>query len=95
MTLSLNFYKAIKLRSRFLKFLFKVCNFYCYKLKLIKLKTFDEVKVYINSCTPNNLEIDFNKSSSILISPTKDKVIVNNNFFFQKYYFGKSYLKGQ
>ena len=32
-------------------------------------------------CTPNNLEIDFNKSSSILISPTKDKVIVNNNFF--------------
>ena len=94
LTLSLNFYKAINLRSRFLKFLFKVIIFIATKFKLIKLKTFDEVKVYINSCTPNNLEIDFNKSSSILISPTKDKVIVNNNFFFQKYYFGKSFQKG-
>ena len=95
-TESLKFYRAYTLKGKLQKsilayFLFVVGKFfpsYC--------KSKDAIKVYLEENI--NADVDFNldSTSSILISPTRDKVIVNHHGqYFHKFAFGKSFKKVQ
>lgn len=95
LTSSFKFYRPLNLKSKILKFIFKILIFLIAKTKLKKLKSIDDVNDHIKIITNSKFDFSFDKYSSILISPTKDKVIINNNdIFIEKYYFGKSYKKG-
>lgn len=93
-TESLKFYRAYTLKGKLQKsilayFLFVVGKFfpsYC--------KSKDAIKIYLKENI--NVDVDFNldSTSSILISPTRDKVIVNHHGqYFHKFAFGKSFKK--
>jgi len=89
---SLSFYKSKTKIQKIKKFLFSI---YLYMLPMInksKLKTKEEIENFLNSLT-NNIIKDYyiDNNSSILVSPTKDKIIINNNNLFQKFAFGESY----
>lgn len=89
---SLKFYKSFTLRQFITKFLLFV---YLMVNKLVlkkKLKSLDETKDYLNSCIFNQIDSNLPKNCSVLISPTRDKIIVHNHDkkYFHKYAFGKS-----
>ena len=56
-----------------------------------KLKSIPAIEVFLNDLLKNNIAFNLDQNSSVLVSPTKDKVIVNHhNTYFQKFAVGKS-----
>lgn len=89
---SLNFYKARTAKAKFLKFGLQVLLFVKGKLGVPALKTSTAVETYIQTIVKNKVVFNIDTACSILISPAKDKVIVNHhNNYFEKFAFGKSY----
>ena len=89
---SLKFYKAFTSRQKIVK---AILFLYLLLTKLFKKASLLDKSEVINFLKRNTLEnIDFqvNDDCSILISPTKDKIIVHNHIenSFDKYAFGKS-----
>ena len=93
---SLKFYKAFTLKGKIKKniltcFLFAVVRFfpsYC--------KSIDDIKEYLKENVKSNIDFNLDTNSSVLISSTRDKVIVNHNGeYFHKFTFGKSFKKVQ
>jgi len=94
--LSLNFYKARSLKQKAMKSALKV---YLSGLRLFfkviivdTLKSQEEVIRYLKEETLKNFDFGLDENSSVLISPTRDKVIVHHHDdYFHKFAFGKSY----
>ena len=94
--LSLNFYKARSLKQKVMKNTLKV---YLYGLRLLSsvmtvstLKTKEEIAIYLEKETSQTIDFGVDANSSLLISPTRDKVIVHHHgASFHKFAFGKSY----
>ena len=95
---SLRFYKDFTLRQKILKF---GINMYLYSKNIIvklgidnNLKTAQEIKDFLYYILPFKMDINIDEDCSILISPTKDKVIINyHNRYLHKFGFKKSYDK--
>jgi len=92
--ISLKFYRAYTIKGKILKkglkcFLFVIGMFIP---RFFKSK--EDIKTYLKENI--NADVDFNldSTSSVLISPTRDKVIVNHHeHYFHKFAFGKSFKK--
>jgi hypothetical protein len=91
---SLKFYRAHSVKSKILKaglkgFLWLKNNFYP-----SNLKNNQQVQEYLQSLCEIKIDFHLNWECSVLVSPTRDKIIVNHHQkFFQKFAFGKSYNK--
>jgi hypothetical protein len=91
-TNSLQFYKARTFKAKFLKFGLQIVLLFKGKLKSKRLKTRASVEAYLQEVVKSNCSFGIDSNCSVLISPTRDKVIVNNHGeYFQKFAFGKSY----
>ena len=93
---SLKFYNAFTFKGKIKKniltcFLFAVVRFfpsYC--------KSIDDIKEYLKKNVNSNIDFNLDTNSSVLISSTRDKVIVNHNGeYFHKFAFDKSFKKVQ
>jgi len=92
MIYSLKYYKTFTFRQYLVKtFLFSnlIITKYFASSKLIDVVS---VKEYLKKNTLESIDFDIDEDSSILISPTKDKIIVHkhNESSFIKYAFGQS-----
>lgn len=94
---SLKFYKARNLKQNIFKYLLR--NFLIFFNFLQKFYLFNifisykEVDLYLKNLF--NTSIEFNKNSSMLISSTLDKIIINNMGYFHKYAFSLSFKKSE
>jgi len=92
--MSLNFYKAITVKSLVLKGILILLSWLSGKINLNRLKNINEVNELLNDLSNSEFNFNIDTNSSVLISPTRDKVIVNqHNDYFQKFAFGKSFKK--
>ena len=92
--MSLNFYKARTVKSLVLKGILILLSRILGKINLNRLKNINEVNELLNDLSNSEFNFNIDTNSSVLISPTKDKVIVNHhNDYFQKFAFGQSYNK--
>ena len=93
---SLKFYRAYTLKGKIQKsvltcFLFAVGTFFP---RFFKSK--DAIKIYLKENINPNVDFNLDENSSVLISPTRDKVIVNHHGqYFHKFAFGESFIKVQ
>lgn len=90
---SLKFYKARTLKAKILKNGLH-CSLFLYRiLGTGKLKNSLEINLYLQKSLNLNCEFTIDANCSVLISPTRDKVIVHHHEqYFQKFAFGKSYF---
>tara|TARA_B110000503_G_scaffold118770_1_gene179978 strand:- start:935 stop:1996 length:1062 start_codon:yes stop_codon:yes gene_type:complete len=91
---SLKFYRAYKLKGKVQKKILQCFLFVVGKFIPRFFKSKEDIKTYLKENI--NQDVDFNLDStiSVLISPTRDKVIVNHHaHYFQKFAFGKSFKK--
>ena len=91
---SLKFYRAYTLKGKFQKRILAYVLFVLGKFFPSNCKSKDAIKIYLKENI--NADVDFNldEKSSVLISPTRDKVIVNHHGqYFHKFAFGKSFKK--
>tara|TARA_R110000787_G_scaffold272848_5_gene380395 strand:- start:4148 stop:5167 length:1020 start_codon:yes stop_codon:yes gene_type:complete len=92
--ISVKFYRALTIKSKVQKyvliiFLFLIGKFY---RKICKSK--NEIQQYLNTISKVNIDFNIDKESSVLVSPTRDKIIVNHhNRYFHKIAFGESFKK--
>jgi len=85
---SLKFYKARTFKQKVQKSLF-IAYVFLFKNQL---KSLEEVNKYLESLSSCKIDFHLSKTSSVLVSPTRDKVIVHHHdCFFEKFAFGKSY----
>lgn len=96
--ISLEFYKPLGLKRNILKVFFTIYLFILNilsKLFILKsLKDLEGIKYYLSIKIDKSINFDIDNLSSIFISSTGDKVIVNHqNKYFEKFAFGKSYNK--
>ncbi len=95
---SLSFYKARTSKQKDMKFALKM---YLHILKLSSifftprgLKKKGQVEQYLQKVTNSSINFNIDNDCSILVSPTRDKVIVHHHKkFFHKFAFGNSYQK--
>lgn len=93
-TNSLKFYKAHSVKTKILKQTLTITLFLIGKLFTFKLKTKVSIADFINNTLRINADFSLDKNCSVLISPTRDKVIVNHHGqYFHKFAFGKSFTK--
>ena len=89
---SLNFYKARTFKQKVMK---RALKLYMIGLKAITSKTLksnNEIEAYFKKVTEQQINFNVDEHSSILISSTRDKVIVHHHGeYFHKFAFGKSY----
>jgi len=88
---SLNFYKARTLKQKIQK---NVLIIYLMVLKVFgfKLQSLDDIKVYLSSLSDVAIDYGLDTNCSVLVSPTRDKVIVHHHDeYFEKFAFAKSY----
>jgi hypothetical protein len=92
--MSLKFYRALTFKSKVKKyglmiFLFIIGKFY---KKICKSK--NEIQEYLNTITKVYIDFNIDEESSVLISPTRDKIIVHHhNRYFHKFAFERSFKK--
>lgn len=91
---SLKFYKARTIKARILKHGLQ-CYLYILGLLLSqKLKSSKEINQYLQQVSKTNISFNLDDKCSILISSTKDKIIVHHHEdYFQKFAFSKSFFK--
>ncbi len=89
---SLKFYKAQTSKQKLKKNLFTLYLMFLSLFSASKLKTKEEVLFYLNGLSNINMDFELGEESSVLISPTRDKIILHHHGkYFQKFAFGKSY----
>jgi hypothetical protein len=93
---SLRFYKARvfkqKLLKHALKMYFRLLNLTCKSSLFCKLQSAEEIEKYLRALSPPDIDFNVDENCSVLISPTRDKVIVHHHdAYFQKFAFGKSH----
>ena len=91
---SLKFYKARTIKANVLKQGMQCYLFIKGLLFSNKLKSSIEINQYLQQISHTNTSFYVDAQSSVLISPTKDKIIVHHHDdYFQKFAFGESYVK--
>jgi hypothetical protein len=91
---SLKFFKARIFRTTLKKIGLSLVSFLVGKFYTKKLKTTEQIELYLNELFNSSINFGINEDVAVLISPSRDKVIVNHrNTRFQKFALGKSYLK--
>lgn len=91
---SLKFFKARTFRTTLKKIGLSLLSFLVGKLYTKKLKNGEQIELYLNEAFNSSIKFGINENVAVLISPSRDKVIVNHsNTHFQKFAFGKSYAK--
>lgn len=93
--MSVKFYRALTFKSRIQKQGLMIFLFLIGKMYNRVCKSKNEIQEYLNTTIAKE-DIDFNidEASSVLISPTRDKIIVHHhNRYFHKFAFGESFLK--
>jgi len=89
---SLKFHTALTVKSKILKKGLHCLLFLKGIFGAGKLKSCIEIDQYLQNSLKSNYEFSIDENCSVLISPTKDKVIVHHHHqYFQKFAFGKSY----
>ena len=91
---SLKFYRAYTLKAKVQKNILQCFLFVVGKFIPSVCRSKEDIKTYLKENI--NADVDFNldSTSSVLISPTRDKVIVNHHeHYFHKFAFGKSFEK--
>ncbi|MBA3025025.1 MAG: hypothetical protein FP820_01305 [Sulfurimonas sp.] len=97
---SLKFYKAYTIKQKVLKNALKI---YLNALALLSkasalyiLKTKSEIEQYLNGLIGQSINFELDENCSILVSPTRDKIIVHHHgHYFHKFAFGTSYKNVQ
>lgn len=95
---SLEFYKPLGLKRKLLKYIFtiylQILSILSNLFNIKKLENIEEIRKYLSIKIDDSVNFNLDNKSSIFISSTGDKVIVNhNNVFFEKFAFLKSYIK--
>ena len=89
---SLKFYRAYNLKAKLKKSVLACFLFIVGKFFPSFCKSKDDIKIYLKENINPNVDFNLDKNSSVLISPTRDKVIVNHQGqYFNKFAFGKSF----
>lgn len=93
-TESLHFYQARSFKAKILK---KGLSLYLWIKALLfpkGLRSLEEIQKYLQVLTEEPLNFEIDNNSSILISPTRNKIIVHHHrTYFQKFAFDESYQK--
>ena len=88
----LKFYKPVNLMGELKKTALFGVLWTIGKLNMKMLKSLEEVSAYCSNVISKKIDFNLSEDSSVLISPTRDKIIVNHhNYSFQKFAIGKSY----
>ena len=88
----LKFYKPVNLLGKLKKTALFGVLWTIGKLNMKMLKSLEEVSAYCSNVISKKIDFNLSEDSSVLISPTRDKIIVNHhNHCFQKFAIGKSY----
>lgn len=88
---SLNFYKAISFKSKLLKSGLKWLLSFNKIISFFKFKTVSDIENFLQQTVKNSNSFYIDTNCSVLISPTRDKVVVNHhNEYFHKFAFGES-----
>lgn len=91
-TTSLKFYKARTFKAVLIKSVLTSLSCILGRFNSKRLKSIYEIEVFLNDLLKSEISFNLDKDSSVLISPTRDKVIVNHhNTYFQKFAVGKSF----
>lgn len=91
---SLQFYKATSFKSKVLKNGLHVMLFGYGKLPFKTLKSSSQITEYLKKLGEQEMPFNIDDSCSVLISPTRDKIIVHHHEqYFEKFAFGRSYQK--
>ena len=96
---SLKFYKALTLKQKAMKNALKLylngIGLLCKIFSLCThLKDKNEIEQYLEKLTELPMDFELDENCSILISPTRDKIIAHHHgAYFHKFAFGKSYEK--
>ena len=93
---SLSFYKTKTFKQSLLKSALKMylqlLNLGCKSSPFCKLQSVEEVEKYLKTLLLHDIDLNIDNNCSILISPTRDKIIVHHHGeYFQKFAFGESY----
>ncbi|MDC1505123.1 aminoglycoside phosphotransferase family protein [Winogradskyella sp.] len=93
---SLKFYRAYTLKGKLQKSILTYFLFVIGKFFPFICKSKDAIKIYLKENINQDVDFNLDENSSVLISPTRDKVIVNHHTqYFHKFAFGKSFIKVQ
>lgn len=89
---SLKFYKARTLKQKIQK---NVFGLYLMCINIInltsRLKSLEYISLYLGRLSDLDIDFELDNNSSILVSPTRDKIIIHHHGeFFQKFAFAKS-----
>ena len=88
---SLKFYKPVNLLGKLKKTALYVVLWIIGKLNLKILKSLEAVNAYCADLVVKKIDFNLSDNSSVLVSPTRDKIIVNHHKrYFQKFAFGES-----
>ena len=95
---SLKFYKALTVKQKVMKNALKlylnILGLLCKFFNVFRLKDKNEIEQYLEKLTDLSIDFELDENCSILISPTRDKIIVHHhNRYFHKFAFGDSYKK--
>lgn len=89
----LEFYKPVNLMGKLKKTALFGVLWIIGKLNLRMLKSLGAINAYCSDVVGKNIDFNLSGDCSVLISPTRDKVIVNHHKLnFQKFAFGESHL---
>lgn len=89
----LKFYKPINLLGQLKKIALFIVLWTIGKLNLKAIRSIEAVNTYCANVVGKKMDFNLSKDCSVLISPTRDKVIVNHHKqYFQKFAFGESLL---
>jgi len=93
---SLKFYRAYTLKGKLQKSILTYFLFVIGKFFPSICKSKEAIKIYLKENINADVDFYLDENSSLLISPTRDKVIVNHHAqYFHKFAFGKSFIKVQ
>ena len=93
---SLKFYRAYTFKGKLQKSILTYFLFVVGKFFPSICKSKDAITIYLKDHIKLDVDFDLDENSSVLISPTRDKVIVNHHEqYFHKFAFGKSFKKVQ
>ena len=91
---SLKFYRAYTFNGKLQKSILNCFLFVVGKFFPSICKSKDAIKIYLKENINSNVDFNLDSTSSVLISPTRDKVIVNHHEnYFHKFAFDKSFKK--
>ncbi|MDB9913103.1 aminoglycoside phosphotransferase family protein [Flavobacteriaceae bacterium] len=92
--MSIKFYKVVSLRTKVQKYVLIFYLMCVSKLMPSRCKSKKDIETFLNKLFKDAGLFNIEKNSSVLISPTRDKVIVHkHNEYFQKFAKGQSFNK--